>query len=59
MYICICSALREDQVREAINNGAKTTDEVFSYWNTRENCGLCTFQMQHMLANAAADKKTT
>ena len=52
MYVCICSALREDQIREAINNGAKTTDEVFSHWNTRENCGTCTRTMEQMLADA-------
>lgn len=52
MFICLCSPLTEDQVTEAIETGgARTTDEIFAYWESGENCGKCTFQMRMMIDN--------
>lgn len=51
MFVCNCTPLTEDQVWEAIKKGARTTDEIFSRWESVENCGQCTTQMREMIKN--------
>ena len=49
MYVCVCNALKEKQVEEAINDDCKTTDEIFEYYDCEVNCGLCIHEMKEML----------
>ena len=42
MYICLCNALTEHDVRRAAAEGARRPREVYDSCNTRAQCGSCT-----------------
>ena len=41
MYICICNAIRDADLRAAVSKGARSTDEAFEGLGSRPNCGSC------------------
>jgi bacterioferritin-associated ferredoxin len=41
MYICICNAVTEHQVRECAREGAKTIDELTLMLGVGAGCGRC------------------
>ena len=41
MYICICNAMTDREVRAAINAGASDWHEVHSHHGHEPNCGQC------------------
>ena len=49
MYICICNALNEKRVRQAIENGARRPVEVYNALGCRPQCGQCALGIQEIL----------
>ena len=49
MYICICNALSDKRVRQAIDNGARTPVEVYRALGGRPQCGQCALAIQEIL----------
>ena len=41
MYLCICNAITERQVRECVSEGARTVDELTSALGIGAGCGRC------------------
>jgi bacterioferritin-associated ferredoxin len=41
MYVCICRAVTEQEVRAAIEGGARTVDAVTSSCCAGDDCGAC------------------
>jgi|DewCreStandDraft_4_1066084.scaffolds.fasta_scaffold132305_2 bacterioferritin-associated ferredoxin len=41
MYVCICLALTDGQVAQAIGQGCRSVSEVFRRVGERPNCGKC------------------
>jgi len=41
MYVCVCNAVTEKQVYEAIDNGAKTIKALSRQLNVGTQCGAC------------------
>jgi len=41
MYICICNAIKSDDVLGAIENGASCAREVFTQHNCSPDCAKC------------------
>ena len=41
MYVCICNALTEKQVDDAIQNGADSTGRVYEHHACSVRCGKC------------------
>ncbi len=41
MYVCICKAITDHQIREAANNGARTLDELRRNLGVASECGNC------------------
>jgi bacterioferritin-associated ferredoxin len=46
MYICICHALTEGDVRSAEAAGAVTHGEVFRHFGVKPQCGRCMTSMR-------------
>ncbi len=42
MYICLCNALTDHDVKRAAAGGARRPREVYDSCNTRVQCGSCT-----------------
>lgn len=41
MYICICNAVTEKQVHQAIDGGAVTVDDLYRLLAVGSQCGSC------------------
>ena len=41
MYVCMCNALRESDLRDAVASGARTGAEAFSALGCETVCGSC------------------
>ena len=41
MYVCVCNGLRENEVRRAAGEGARTVDEAYRALGAEPNCGTC------------------
>ena len=41
MVVCVCNAIRENQVRDAVRCGASTACQVYRSLGCRAKCGQC------------------
>ena len=41
MYICICNAVTEKQIRQAIAEGAETVTQLREKLDVTAECGMC------------------
>ena len=41
MYICVCHAISDRQIREAVDRGAQSLNEVQAYLPVAGCCGRC------------------
>ncbi len=52
MIVCICNALTSSCVRTAIDEGAKTPDEVYEACGTMRRCGSCASDIEDRIGSA-------
>ena len=50
MYVCLCAAVPESEVRECIRAGARTVDELGDECAAGTGCGSCHERLAVMLA---------
>ena len=41
MYICICNAISDKDIKDAIDNGANTPGKVYKFCRCSVQCGRC------------------
>jgi bacterioferritin-associated ferredoxin len=49
VYICLCNALTDHDVRRAAAQGARRPREVYDSCDSRAQCGSCTAALLHAL----------
>lgn len=49
MYICICKAVTDGQIRQAIHEGACTRKELAKCLNVGRDCGKCNADLRQLL----------
>ncbi|GAB3438467.1 (2Fe-2S)-binding protein [Insolitispirillum peregrinum] len=49
MYVCLCNALTDRQIREARNRGAQNVSHVFRSTGTKPECGKCVHCVRDIL----------
>ncbi len=49
MYICICKAVTDGQIREAINQGACTRKQLIQCFSVGRDCGKCNADVRELL----------
>lgn len=49
MYVCVCNALNDRQVRQALCDGACKASEIYRHFGVRPQCGRCVPAMQQMV----------
>ena len=59
MYICICSAVTERQVKECANSGACSVDELTLQLGVGAGCGRCRDCAADLLREMRATNTTT
>ncbi|MBP1148591.1 MULTISPECIES: (2Fe-2S)-binding protein [unclassified Methylocaldum] len=55
MYICICKAVTESQICEAIRSGACTRKEITDCLNVGTACGKCNREIRDLLRLARSE----
>ena len=53
MYVCICNAVNERAVREAIGRGCRTVGDVYRNCGVRPQCGKCGVQIARFIQQPA------
>ena len=54
MYTCICGAVTDHQIRDAIRDGAHTLEALRSQLGVASQCGKCTDEVQRILHETLA-----
>ena len=54
MYVCLCNALTECEVRRAVQDGAGRPREVYGACGCRAQCGTCARAILATIRDAAA-----
>jgi len=49
MYACVCNALTENDVQDAIVRGARSVSQVFAMSGSRAQCGVCSCHVRDMI----------
>ncbi len=49
MYVCLCKAVTDRQIRESINGGASSFDAVRKELGVATQCGKCTQQAKSIV----------
>jgi len=49
MYICVCKAVTDKQIKQAINNGACSRREIYHCTGAGDVCGKCTRHIRQIL----------
>ena len=52
MIVCLCNALTEAQLSEAVGNGAQRPREVYAACDCKAQCGTCTRMILSMIREA-------
>lgn len=49
MYVCICNAIRETELRRAARHAAGDAEAVYAALGKRPNCGTCLVEADSIL----------
>jgi bacterioferritin-associated ferredoxin len=49
LYVCICAAVSDAQVRACISSGARTVEEIGDRCQAGTGCGTCLDRLDDML----------
>jgi bacterioferritin-associated ferredoxin len=55
MYVCVCNAVKEREVGEAIDGGARTRSEVTRACGAGGDCGSCHKMIEDMVSARCGD----
>jgi bacterioferritin-associated ferredoxin len=51
MYVCVCKAVTDTQIKHAINEGLNSRRELFKCLGVGGDCGKCNPQVKELLNN--------
>ena len=54
MFVCICAAVSDRQIKEAVREGASSLDHLAACLGVGTGCGCCREMAQELLAETAA-----
>jgi bacterioferritin-associated ferredoxin len=54
MYVCVCRAVTEREIRIAIDEGAKSVRELRAKLKVTESCGSCLESVKQCLVDATS-----
>jgi bacterioferritin-associated ferredoxin len=54
MYLCLCNAISDAQVEQAVRDGARRPREIYAHCGCRAECGRCTAGILGALRGFAA-----
>lgn len=54
MYVCICNAVTDHRIREAVSQGADTFEALRERLDVSTCCGCCECEVRHILEEEQA-----
>jgi bacterioferritin-associated ferredoxin len=54
MYLCICNALKESQVKGLVSSGVRCEREAYARLGCRPQCGMCIPHARELLRSATS-----
>jgi bacterioferritin-associated ferredoxin len=54
MYVCICAAVSDRQIKQAVREGARSVDQLAACLGVGTVCGCCREMAQDILVEASA-----
>ncbi len=54
MYVCICKAVTDGHIRQAVAEGASTMRDIYARYGIATNCGKCARLARQVLRDAHA-----
>jgi bacterioferritin-associated ferredoxin len=57
MFICICNAVTDNQIKSALDNGAKTMSDLHKSLSVGSCCGKCVRPARDIMKQHQVDKK--
>ncbi len=55
MYVCLCNALTDGQVKDAVAAGARKPRDVYAHCNCAGQCGTCGRTILGLIREMAAE----
>ena len=52
MYVCICNAVTDGHIRQAVKNGASTMRDIYARCGVAKSCGKCACLARDILREA-------
>ena len=56
MYVCLCNALRQQDVDHVIAKGHRTTDEVYAALGVEPQCGSCICDIEMRISDMLVER---
>lgn len=56
MYICLCRAVTDEEIRDAVKSGARCVDALKNELGVSTQCGKCQEDVQQVLQQALVDE---
>lgn len=53
MYVCICNAINERSVKQAVADGARTAKQVYAHHDCTPCCGKCKPEIVRLIVDHA------
>lgn len=50
MYVCVCNAIREEELRKAARQGTNCAKRAYAELGRKPKCGLCLPQARNLIA---------
>ena len=57
MYVCVCKAITDHQIREAARNGARTLDDLRRDLGVASECGNCAAYARQLLEETIENQR--
>jgi bacterioferritin-associated ferredoxin len=58
MYVCICNAVRESEIKDVIAEGVRDVDDVYTALDIEPQCGTCRSYISELLALVPSAKES-
>lgn len=55
MYVCVCKAVTDSQIKSAIRDGACTRKQLFQCFGVGADCGKCNKHVRQLLDKSRGD----
>ncbi len=49
MYVCLCHALSDRQIKELAGNGVRSAAKVYQHFGVRPRCGKCVSHVRDLV----------